>query len=258
MAVGADLDVGVDVDGDPRPACGVPQPRTRSRTPASDARVSDETRRPRRCLSHRIPRPAGPASPRWRVPRYRPCHAPARRSRMAARVKGLMQAFPLTVPMILRRAMSVGAGLTVASAGPLGVAANMARGRRAFPAAGGRARRPWASDRAAWSAPSPGTATVTSSSTWACPARDGRCTLPTSDSALRTSSTSSVMPATKSSSWMRPSPRALAPWRDRLTVRGFVVMEDGTDVHPAFAECPRYEELLASCRAHRARGRGRG
>jgi fatty-acyl-CoA synthase len=38
---------------------------------------------------------------------------------------------------------------------------------------------------------------------------------------------------------------ALAPVKERLTtVRAFVVMEDGGEVHEAFADCPRYEELL--------------
>ena len=38
----------------------------------------------------------------------------------------------------------------------------------------------------------------------------------------------------------------LAPLKDRLPVREFVVMEDGADVDDAFAGCPRYEELLAA------------
>ncbi len=36
----------------------------------------------------------------------------------------------------------------------------------------------------------------------------------------------------------------LAPLRERLDVRTFVVMEDGGDIDPAFADCPRYEDLL--------------
>ena len=39
--------------------------------------------------------------------------------------------------------------------------------------------------------------------------------------------------------------RALASVRDELTVRHVVVMEDGGEIDPAFAGCPRYEELLA-------------
>lgn len=38
----------------------------------------------------------------------------------------------------------------------------------------------------------------------------------------------------------------LAPLRDRLTVSKFVVMEDGSPIDPAFASDPTYEELLAS------------
>jgi fatty-acyl-CoA synthase len=38
----------------------------------------------------------------------------------------------------------------------------------------------------------------------------------------------------------------LAPLRDRLAVREFVVMDDGADADGAFADCPRYEELLAA------------
>ncbi|HSL66312.1 MAG TPA: AMP-binding protein, partial [Gaiellaceae bacterium] len=37
----------------------------------------------------------------------------------------------------------------------------------------------------------------------------------------------------------------IAPFRDRLAVRQYVVMEDGTPAHDAFADSPRYEELLA-------------
>src|SRR5581483_8789612 len=37
----------------------------------------------------------------------------------------------------------------------------------------------------------------------------------------------------------------LAPLRERLAVREIVVMEDGAPVHEAFAGCRRYEELLA-------------
>ncbi len=38
----------------------------------------------------------------------------------------------------------------------------------------------------------------------------------------------------------------LAPLRDRLAVREYVVMDDGGEVDDAFASCPRYEELLAA------------
>jgi fatty-acyl-CoA synthase len=38
----------------------------------------------------------------------------------------------------------------------------------------------------------------------------------------------------------------LAPLRDRLAVREYVVMDDGSPAHDAFADCPRYEELLAA------------
>ena len=37
----------------------------------------------------------------------------------------------------------------------------------------------------------------------------------------------------------------LAPLRDRLGVRTYVVMDDGAPIDDAFADCPRYEELLA-------------
>jgi fatty-acyl-CoA synthase len=43
----------------------------------------------------------------------------------------------------------------------------------------------------------------------------------------------------------------LAPLRERLPVREIVVMEDGAEVDPAFAERPRYEELLAAQPAER-------
>jgi fatty-acyl-CoA synthase len=38
----------------------------------------------------------------------------------------------------------------------------------------------------------------------------------------------------------------LAPLRDRLEVRAFVVMNDGGEVHPAFASDPDYEELIGA------------
>lgn len=38
----------------------------------------------------------------------------------------------------------------------------------------------------------------------------------------------------------------LAPIRDRLPVRAFVVMEDDQRVDSAYADCPRYEDLLAA------------
>jgi fatty-acyl-CoA synthase len=38
----------------------------------------------------------------------------------------------------------------------------------------------------------------------------------------------------------------LAPLRDRLNVRTFVVMEDGGEIDPIFASDPRYEELIGS------------
>jgi fatty-acyl-CoA synthase len=37
---------------------------------------------------------------------------------------------------------------------------------------------------------------------------------------------------------------AFLPIRERLSLRQVVVMEDGTEAHPAFADCPRYEDLL--------------
>jgi acyl-CoA synthetase (AMP-forming)/AMP-acid ligase II len=40
--------------------------------------------------------------------------------------------------------------------------------------------------------------------------------------------------------------RSLAPLKDRLPVREFVVMEDGGEVDDAFRDCPRYEELIAA------------
>jgi fatty-acyl-CoA synthase len=43
----------------------------------------------------------------------------------------------------------------------------------------------------------------------------------------------------------------LAPIRDRLPVREIVVMEDGAEIDPAFADRPRYEELLAAQSADR-------
>jgi fatty-acyl-CoA synthase len=47
----------------------------------------------------------------------------------------------------------------------------------------------------------------------------------------------------------------LAPLRDRLLVRQIVVMDDGAEVDPAFADCPRYEDLLAGAEPARDFGR---
>jgi fatty-acyl-CoA synthase len=38
----------------------------------------------------------------------------------------------------------------------------------------------------------------------------------------------------------------IAPLRHRLPIRQWVVMEDGTEIDESFSDCPRYEELLAA------------
>jgi fatty-acyl-CoA synthase len=156
-----------------------------------------------------------------------------------------MQPFPLTVPMILRRAMSVGAAMTVASAGPLGVA------RHSWAQIGDRALRLVAAlDRLGVARGG-----VVGSFAWNSHRHvELYFGVPCSGRALHAAN-------------VRLSPEdviyvighahedvlfvdaalteRLAPVRDRLPVREVVVMEDGVEAHPAFASSPRYEALLA-------------
>jgi fatty-acyl-CoA synthase len=160
-------------------------------------------------------------------------------------VKGLMQPFPLTIPMILRRATSVGAALTVSSAGPLGVV------RHSWAEIGDRSLRLAAAlDRLG----APRDAVVGTFAWNSHRHLELYLGVPCSGRALHAAN---VRLSPDDVAYVVGHARddvlfvdaalteRLAPWRDRLAVREIVVMEDGVEPHPAFASSPRYEELLA-------------
>jgi acyl-CoA synthetase (AMP-forming)/AMP-acid ligase II len=165
-------------------------------------------------------------------------------------VKGLMQPFPLTVPMILRRAMTVGREMVVSSASPAGVDRRtwLEVGERSMRLAGALERLGVAPGAAvgsfAWNShrhlelylgvPCSGRA-LHAANVRLSPADVQYVVHHAGDEVL-------FVDAALTST--------LAPWKDRLEVREFVVMEDGTDVHPAFEANPRYEELLAAADPH--------
>jgi fatty-acyl-CoA synthase len=157
-----------------------------------------------------------------------------------------MQPYPLTLPMVFRRATSVGAAMTVASAGPLGVV------RHTWAQVGERSMR-LASVLDRLGVPAGG---VVGSFAWNSHRHlELYLGVPCSGRALHAAN-------------VRLSPEdvryvvghagddvlfvdaalteRLAPWRDHLPVRELVIMEDGVEPHPAFASSPRYEDLLAS------------
>ena len=159
-------------------------------------------------------------------------------------MQGLMQDVPLTIDLILRRAAQLGDGLHVSSAGADGVR------RLSWAEVADRARRlAGAFDRL-------GLASGARVGTFAwnshrhlelyfaapCSGRvlhAANVRLHPDDVAYaidRAGDEVLFVDASLTSS--------LAPLRDRLAVREYVVMEDGAPVHEAFAGCPRYEELL--------------
>jgi fatty-acyl-CoA synthase len=161
-------------------------------------------------------------------------------------VRGLMQDIPLSIPLILRRAMSIGSDMTVASVEPAGM------DRRTWAEIGERSLR-LASALEILGA-SPG-ATVASFA-W-----NGHRHLelyygaPCSGRVLHTINVRLhgdvieyvVRHAGDEVIFVDASlTPALAPLRHRLPVKTFVVMEDGGDVDPAFANDPRYEDLISA------------
>jgi fatty-acyl-CoA synthase len=157
-----------------------------------------------------------------------------------------MQAFPLTVPLMLRRATSVGAAMTVASAGPLGVV------HHTWAEIGQRSMRLIAAlDRLGV----PRGAVVGSFAWNSHRHLELYMGVPCSGRALHAVN---VRLSPEDIRYVVGHARddvlfvdaalteRLAPWRDRIAVRAFVIMEDGVEPHAAFAGSPRYEELLAS------------
>ena len=160
-------------------------------------------------------------------------------------MQGLMQDVPLTIDMLLRRAVDHGHGLHVASAGADGVR------RLAWPEIGDRALR---------------LANVLAGLGVAAGARVGTFAwnshrhlelyfaVPCSGRVLHSANVRlhadhvryAIDHAGDEVLFVDASlTSTIAPLRDRLGVRQYVVMDDGGPVHDAFAGCPRYEELLA-------------
>ena len=161
-------------------------------------------------------------------------------------MKGLMQDVPLSIPMILRRAVSLGHGMRIVSVEPAGI------DRRSWSDVGERAAR---IGRVLDSLGVPQGAVV-GSFAW-----NGHRHLelyygvPSSGRVLHAINVRLhadvidyvVGHAEDSVIFVDASlTPTLAPLRHRLDVRAFVVMEDGAEVDPAFDQDPRYEEVLAT------------
>lgn len=161
-------------------------------------------------------------------------------------MRGLMQDIPLSIPLILRRATSIGADMTVTSVEPAGIDV------RTWGEIGDRSLR-LASALDGLGVPPGGTV---ASFAW-----NGHRHLelyygaPISGRVLHTINVRLhgdvieyvVGHAADQVIFVDASlTSTLAPLRDRLAVETFVVMEDGADIDPAFATAPRYEELIAA------------
>jgi fatty-acyl-CoA synthase len=161
-------------------------------------------------------------------------------------VRGLMQDIPLNVPLILRRAMSIGADMTVTSVEPAGIDV-----------------RTWAEigERSLRLASALNTLGVSPGATVASFAWNGHRHLelyygaPASGRVLHTINVRLhgdvieyvVGHAGDQVIFVDASlTPTLAPLRDRLPVDTFVVMEDGADIDAVFADDPRYEDLIAA------------
>ncbi len=157
-----------------------------------------------------------------------------------------MQDTPLSIPLILSRAMSIGADMTVTSVEPTGTD-----------------RRTWAEigDRSLRLASALETLGISPGGTVASFAWNGHRHLelyygaPSSGRVLHTINVRLhgdvieyvVGHAGDEAIFVDASlTPTLAPLRDRLPVEKFVVMEDGADVDPVFANDPRYEELISA------------
>ncbi|HUF95969.1 MAG TPA: long-chain-fatty-acid--CoA ligase [Acidimicrobiia bacterium] len=161
-------------------------------------------------------------------------------------MRGLMQDVALSVPLILRRAMSIGSEMTVTSVEPAGT------DHRTWTEIGERSLR---------LASALETLGIPAGATVASFAWNGHRHLelyygvPCSGRVLHTINVRlhedvieyvvghSGDQAIFVDASLTPT---LAPMRDRLPVETFVVMEDGADIDPAFAADPRYEDLISA------------
>ncbi len=161
-------------------------------------------------------------------------------------VRGLMQDVPLSIPMILARATSIGRSMEVVSVEPAGT------DRRTWAQIGDRSQRV-ASALATLGVPA---GAAVGSFAW-----NGHRHLelyygvPCSGRVLHTINVRLhpdvieyvVGHAEDQVIFVDASlTPTLAPVRPRLDVRAFVVMEDGAAIDPAFADDPRYEELIGA------------
>lgn len=161
-------------------------------------------------------------------------------------MQGLMQDSPLVIPMLLRRAMALGEGMGVVSAGAdLDV-------RHSWAEIGER------SMRLGGALESLGIETGASAGSFAWNHHRHLELYYGLPSAGRVLHTVNIRLAADDLAYVidhagddvvfvdASLTHQLAPLRSRLGVRVYVVMEDGTPAHPAFDADPRYEELLAS------------
>lgn len=161
-------------------------------------------------------------------------------------MRGLMQDTPLSIPLILRRAMSIGPEMNVVSVESAGL------DRRTWADVGERSLRLAAGLETLGASPG---ATVASFA-W-----NGHRHLelyygaPSSGRVLHTINVRLhgdvieyvVRHAGDEIIFVDASlTPTLAPLRHRLPVKTFVVMEDGGDIDPVFADDPRYEDLIAA------------
>jgi fatty-acyl-CoA synthase len=166
-------------------------------------------------------------------------------------MEGLMQEVPLTLDLVLRRLETVGAEVPVASAGADGVVAHFSWGE-----IGARARR-LAAALDGLGVPARGrVATLAWSSHrhlelfYGVPCSDR--VLHTLNARLRAEELLEMMRRCEDEVLFVDASLTplLAPLAAELPVREVVVMEDGPEPAPPFAECARYESLLAAVAPH--------
>jgi fatty-acyl-CoA synthase len=156
-----------------------------------------------------------------------------------------MQDIPLSIPMILRRASTIGRAMEVVSVEPAGT------DRRTWAEIGDRAMRLAAALKSLGVSPS---GTVGSFAWNGHRHLELYFAVPCSGRVLHTINVRLhddvveyvVGHANDEVIFVDASlTPALAPMRDRLGVKTFVVMDDGAEVDPTFDSAPRYEELIA-------------
>jgi acyl-CoA synthetase (AMP-forming)/AMP-acid ligase II len=161
-------------------------------------------------------------------------------------MQGLMQDTPLSISWILRRAMSIGGDMEIVSATPAGI------DRRTWSDIGDRALRLASALETLGVSPGGTVASFAWNSHrhlelyYAAPC-SGRV-LHTVNVRLHGDVVEYVVRHARDEVIFVDASltSALAPLRDRLGVETFVVMEDGAEADPAFADDPRYEDLIAT------------